>query len=396
VRAGENAAYYSKIYAWRDPEDDEALKGSWRFIHHFVSEDGDPGDASTVACVTGCGVLNGAMGGTTIPDADREGVHAHLARHLRDAGQDVPELKEITMRETKILRFDLKAVQEDGTFEGRLSVYNVVDQGKDLVEPGAFTKTIQDHDGVVPMLWQHKYDSPIGSLQLEDREDALWVKGTLLLDDAVPDARKAYVLLKAKIVRGLSIGYDVITKELKGGVRRLKELKLYEGSVVTFPMNELATVTGVKSDFNTEFENWQTWDARQIASSALCAALESILWDEEMDAATKVTKSDESITQFHEKYLEILPQLLSLLGMKEQILAEVKAGRTISAATRGKIEAAIKVLQALLESADGTSEEAATTAKEAAAVPDKPEADAHHLLVKSLADMQSAFRAAAQ
>jgi HK97 family phage prohead protease len=300
------------------------------------------------------------------------------------------------MRETKTLRFDLKALQEDGTFEGRLSVYNVVDQGKDLVVPGAFTKTIKDHDGKVPMLWQHKYDSPIGSLYLEDREDALWVKGVLLLEDAIPDARRAYALLKAGIIRGLSIGYDVITKEIKGGVRHLKELKLYEGSVVTFPMNEMATIQSVKSDFATEFERWQTWDARSIAVSALSASLDSILWDDAMEAAEKIAKSDESITQFHEKYLEILPQLLDLLGMKEQLLAEAKAGRAISAATRGKIEAAIKVLQALLDEAGSTSGEAATTPQEAAEAPSEPEADAHHLLVmKSLADMQAAFRAAA-
>ena len=302
------------------------------------------------------------------------------------------------MRENKTLRFDLKAIKDDGTFEGRLSVYNVVDQGKDMVVPGAFAKTIQDHAGVVPMLWQHKTDSPIGSLELEDREDALWVKGTLLLDDAVPDARRAHVLLKAKIIRGLSIGYDVITKEMKDGIRRLKELKLYEGSIVTFPMNESALIESVKAsnDFDQEFANWQTWDARSLSIQALSNTLDGILWDEELDAGSKVALSDESMSQFHEKYLEILPPLLELMGMKDQFVAEAKAGRTISSATQSKIEAAIKVLQALLEEAADTSAEAADTSDEAAkALPIEPEADAHHSLIKSLEATQAAIRAAA-
>lgn len=93
VRTGEAAGYYNRIYAWRDPEGDVGAKQTWRFIHHFVSTGGDPGAASTRACTTGIAVLNGARGGTTIPDADRRGVFNHLARHLRDADVNVPELR---------------------------------------------------------------------------------------------------------------------------------------------------------------------------------------------------------------------------------------------------------------------------------------------------------------
>jgi HK97 family phage prohead protease len=80
-------------HAWVDPDGDAAAKASYRFIHHFVGVDGDVGAASTVACTTAIGVLNGARGGTTIPDEDREAVYKHLARHLKDAGIKAPELK---------------------------------------------------------------------------------------------------------------------------------------------------------------------------------------------------------------------------------------------------------------------------------------------------------------
>ena len=51
------------------------------------------GAANVRACTTGIAVLNGGRGGADIPASDRKGVHDHLARHLRDAGEDPPELQ---------------------------------------------------------------------------------------------------------------------------------------------------------------------------------------------------------------------------------------------------------------------------------------------------------------
>jgi HK97 family phage prohead protease len=131
-----------------------------------------------------------------------------------------------------------------GSFEGVLAAYNNVDLGGDLIEPGSFTRTINSAK-TIPLLWQHKTDQPIGTLTLIDGPDALRVKGQLLLE--LPTAKDAHALLKAGVIKGLSIGYDTIKDSIEDGVRHLKELRLWEGSIVTFPMNELATVTGVKS-----------------------------------------------------------------------------------------------------------------------------------------------------
>jgi HK97 family phage prohead protease len=95
------AATYRKAFAWVDPEADAATKAAYRFIHHFVSADGTVGAASTKACSTGIGVLNGGRGGTTIPAADRQGVYTHLAGHLRDAGMEPPALKALADLEAK-------------------------------------------------------------------------------------------------------------------------------------------------------------------------------------------------------------------------------------------------------------------------------------------------------
>jgi hypothetical protein len=96
VRSDEGAGYYARIYAWQDPDGEEGVKGTYRFIHHMVGSGGEPGAANIRACQTGIGVLNGGRGGTTIPDGDRQGVWTHLAGHLRDADLEPPELKAIS------------------------------------------------------------------------------------------------------------------------------------------------------------------------------------------------------------------------------------------------------------------------------------------------------------
>jgi len=96
ARSGENEAYYRRIYAWRDPDGDPSVKSSYKFPHHMVDGSGNPGAANIRACQSGIGVLNGGRGGTTIPSADRQGVYNHLARHLRDADVEPPELKSLS------------------------------------------------------------------------------------------------------------------------------------------------------------------------------------------------------------------------------------------------------------------------------------------------------------
>ena len=130
----------------------------------------------------------------------------------------------------KSMKFEIKEISGEGSFEGLLSPYGNVDLTGDIVEPGAYKKTLQEHGNTVPMLWQHKTDCPIGELTLEDRPDGLWCKGQLLM--ALPEAQKAYLLIKAKIVKGLSIGYESVKDAIENGVRHLKEIRLYEGSLV--------------------------------------------------------------------------------------------------------------------------------------------------------------------
>ncbi len=87
------AATLRQAYAWVDPEGDPDTKSAYKFIHHEVRRGVEVGAANVKACRSGIGILNGGRGGANIPDADRKGVWNHLARHLRDAGEDPPPLK---------------------------------------------------------------------------------------------------------------------------------------------------------------------------------------------------------------------------------------------------------------------------------------------------------------
>jgi HK97 family phage prohead protease len=170
----------------------------------------------------------------------------------------------------KIKSFD----DSEGTFEGDLAVYGNVDLGGDVIQPNAFKRSIANQGNTVPLLWQHKQDEPIGVLELIDTPSALRVKGKLLME--LPMAQKAHVLLKSRIVRGLSVGYDTIKEDFKDGVRYLEELRLWEGSVVTFPMNENAVITGVKQDGSPDDDEQEELAALQQVFDSL-QALAAIL-----------------------------------------------------------------------------------------------------------------------
>lgn len=156
--------------------------------------------------------------------------------------------------EYKSFEIEVKEITETGSFEGYGAVFKNVDLGLDRIDEGAFKKTLKEQK-TFPLLWQHDSHEPIGIFTAKEDENGLFIKGQLNME--VNKAKEALALLRQKAVKGLSIGYSSIKHEyekIKGQmVRILKELKLYETSIVTFPMNPKAQVTGVK-ELNNIFQ----------------------------------------------------------------------------------------------------------------------------------------------
>lgn len=141
----------------------------------------------------------------------------------------------------------LKSVSDSGEFEGYGSVFGVKDSYDDVVVPGAFSASLQawkEKNALPALLWQHRMDEPIGIYtEMKEDEVGLYVKGRLLIDDD-PLSKRAHAHMKAGSLTGLSIGYMLKDWEYDRvkGVFLLKEIDLWEVSLVTFPSNDEARV----------------------------------------------------------------------------------------------------------------------------------------------------------
>ena len=152
----------------------------------------------------------------------------------------------------KNFAFKADSVADDGTFTGYGSVFGNVDSYNEVVEPGAFSKSlkdIRDSRDPLPMLWNHNPNEPIGGYtSLEEDARGLKVSGFIMIGE-VARAREVHALMKRRVVKGLSIGYYTTNSSYneKTGIRSLIELDLREVSPVTFPANVEAEVESVKS-----------------------------------------------------------------------------------------------------------------------------------------------------
>lgn len=182
-----------------------------------------------------------------------------------------PCLKSVAFTEMKSLD------DEQGIFEGYLSVFGNVDSYRDIVEPGAFTKTINDARGkkgkyLFPLLWQHDPREPIGGfIEMQENQKGLYVQAQIDLN--TPLGNRAYSGLKMGYLQGLSIGYDTIKHKYVSDVRHLLEVRMWEGSIVTFPANKETLVSGIKAvcgdtDFPIGPRN-ESWDSGQAQSQIL-------------------------------------------------------------------------------------------------------------------------------
>lgn len=159
---------------------------------------------------------------------------------------------------------ELKADGEDaGLIKGYASVFDELDQGRDIVVAGAFSKSLKSRSSKrIPMLYGHNQSGlPVGvwTVIKEDKR-GLYVEGKLALGS--DPGRQMYEVLKAGAEMGISIGYRTIKKEIvvpkelgkdasewsPGTIRKLLEVDLREISLVPIPMNDSARVTSVKTE----------------------------------------------------------------------------------------------------------------------------------------------------
>lgn len=183
------------------------------------------------------------------------------------------------LRETKAIAVEVKA-DGQGRIEGYASRFGEMDQGGDVVVKGAFTDSLAK--GRKPkMLWQHDPAQPIGMWEeASEDETGLYVRGQIL--DTVEKGREARALIEAGALDGMSIGYRALDADRGAdGARMLKQLELWEVSLVTFPMLQSARVDAIKAAemSRREMERLLTQDAglsRAVARSLMDGGLGAV------------------------------------------------------------------------------------------------------------------------
>ena len=153
---------------------------------------------------------------------------------------------------------EIKAAEKDGTFTGYAAVFGNIDLGYDVIEQGAFKKAKTTRDGMLRIAIGHNLGQLAGKAKFEQDDRGLRVEGQLAL--GVSYVRDQYELMKAGILDGLSVGFNILRDgydyEERAGkhVRVIKAAELWEFSIVPFGMNPEALVDSVKAASIRDFE----------------------------------------------------------------------------------------------------------------------------------------------
>ena len=199
---------------------------------------------------------------------------------------------------------DENSSEEYGMFEGYGSVFGNKDLGNDVIEKGAFTKSIKRRTNKgVKLLYQHKSDMPIGVFdEIKEDDHGLVVKGRLALKTQA--GAEAYELLKMGALDGLSIGFKINPSEVsydrRANKRIIKEVDLMEVSLVTFPMNPQATVRSVKGQ-EISIREWEkgmrdAFNLSRSESKMAAKAVTDVFVQREVDTSAELVDAIKNLT----------------------------------------------------------------------------------------------------
>lgn len=149
-----------------------------------------------------------------------------------------------------------------GIVTGLAAVYGNIDDGLDIIEPGAGAKTIAERGKRVKVLWMHDRTKILGvPVELVEKQEGLYTATQFTMDSFWGKEIFSHIVNEApngaRAVDGMSIGFSVVqaTVDPDNFIRKIQEYKLYEYSYVDLGMNDRALVDSAKSslmDFFTD------------------------------------------------------------------------------------------------------------------------------------------------
>ncbi len=198
---------------------------------------------------------------------------------------------------------------EEGVISGYASVFGNVDSYGDIVVKGAFSKFLSELERTgkkISVYYGHNMEDPRANIgvvtELEEQDHGLWFKAQLDLSGDTY-GRIVYEQLKDGRLDSMSFGYSIVDAAPTGEGYELRELKLFEVSVVPIPANDQALVTSVKAGRAISRKNM---DLIRAAYEALGEILDQ--YGDEEDSEQE--NSQKGIP---------LAEVMALLGVKEEI-----------------------------------------------------------------------------
>jgi HK97 family phage prohead protease len=138
-----------------------------------------------------------------------------------------------------------------GLVTGYFSAFNNIDSDGDVIVSGAYKKTVAENGPIgknrIMHLLQHNPLMPLAK-PMELMEDGKGLRFTSKITET--SYGKDVIKLYAEgVFNEHSVGFEIIKSDNKAGYREIREIKLWEGSTVTWGANP-----------NTPIESMKSWD----------------------------------------------------------------------------------------------------------------------------------------
>lgn len=153
----------------------------------------------------------------------------------------------------KKYNFEVKALQDDSnTVDGYAAVFGNVDNVGDMMQRGAFKRSIDLNNGTFKSFFNHEISAiPLGLSTAKEDDHGLFTSTKFDISNPSNSAAGVYQAIKFGSIKSMSFMFSILqsTEELISGqaVRLIKEVKLHEISFVNFPANDMATITAAKN-----------------------------------------------------------------------------------------------------------------------------------------------------
>lgn len=247
---------------------------------------------------------------------------------------------ETLSREHTWLKFALTDTNlEEGTFKGVASVFGSIVNAwyPTVILPGAFTKTLKENAANVKLLHQHDTREPIGvPTRLQETQTGLEVEGKI---SQTTRGKDDLILVRDGVVDELSIGFDPI-----------------EGKTEMLPLSKCIELQYVKNP-----TQWSKMDEKEM----IRCLREVRLWE-----ISLVTWAADPMAKIQSVHSMVQPVLGASLDDFASALLETHEGKVLSAKNKKLLNDCMAALQALIAAAEppedddaskqGTSKQALT------------------------------------